>query len=142
MILGLKRGIVELADHDPQWKNAAADMIEQLWCIFGVKANDIQHIGSTAIAGIKAKPIIDIAVGIHSFESLDALLPHLEVNGIEKSAGQPFENVVLFSVDDCKSGKRIYNISVVKFDNNQWRNYINFRDYMNNFPNKAIAYDD
>jgi GrpB-like predicted nucleotidyltransferase (UPF0157 family) len=59
MILGLKGASVELVDHDPAWGTLAAQDIEELWNIFGLTAKDIQHVGSTAIHGIKAKPIID-----------------------------------------------------------------------------------
>ena len=52
MTLGLKRGVVELANHDPEWANIAAQTIERLWSIFGSCSNggiaaDIQHVGSS-----------------------------------------------------------------------------------------------
>ena len=62
MSLGLKRGIVQLESHDKQWDEAAIQTIKILKSILGDDAIDIQHIGSTAILGIKAKPIIDIAI--------------------------------------------------------------------------------
>jgi len=141
MRLGLKRDTVEVVKHDPNWAGKAAEVVEQLWHIFGTLAVDIQHIGSTAIPAIKAKPIIDITVAIWDFELLDELLPALEASGIDKSPGQLFEDVILFSVDDA-DGKRVYNIIVVKHDSKQRQNYINFRDYMNKFPEKAMAYDE
>jgi GrpB-like predicted nucleotidyltransferase (UPF0157 family) len=52
MVLGLKCGVVELADHDPEWEIIAAKTIEQLWNVFGSAAKDIQHSGSTAIKGV------------------------------------------------------------------------------------------
>ena len=138
---GLKRGMVELAEHDPEWEKRAAQMIERLWGIFGPTAKEIQHIGSTAIRHIKAKPIVDIAVGVLDFACLPGILPRLQENGIDKSAGQPFQDIVLLSVDDQESDKRIYNIPVVVHNNTQWQNYINFRDYMNHCPKKATAYE-
>ena len=81
MILGLKSGDVELVDHDPEWEVNAADTIKQLWDIFGLMAKDIQHVGSTAILHIKAKPVIDIAVAVWSFEEALALSPILEEKG-------------------------------------------------------------
>ena len=58
MRLGLRSGTVELVDHDLRWEMIAAQTIEQLWSVFNSTAKDIQHIGSTAIKGIKAKPMI------------------------------------------------------------------------------------
>ena len=97
---GLQHGTVALADHNPAWATLAAEMIERLWGIFGPAAVDIQHFGSTAIRGIKAKPIIDIVVSMHSFAELDDVLPRLAAGGIDKSVGQPLQDAVLFSVDD------------------------------------------
>lgn len=61
MVIGLKRGTIELHDHDPDWESLAAETIRLLWDIFGEVAVDIQHVGSTAIRSIQAKPILDIA---------------------------------------------------------------------------------
>jgi GrpB-like predicted nucleotidyltransferase (UPF0157 family) len=141
MVLGLKRGSVELADYDPEWAKVAANFIKTLWDIFESKAKDIQHFGSTAIIGIRAKPIIDIAVGIQNLDILNEILPRLETKGIDKSSGQPFENVVLFSFDERESGKRIFNIPIVEHNSIEWQNYICFRDYMNKCPEKAMAYN-
>ena len=65
MSLGLKRGIVQLEPHDKQWDEAAIQTIKILKSILGDDAIDIQYIGSTAIPAIKAKPIIDIVVGVN-----------------------------------------------------------------------------
>ena len=65
MSLGLKRGTVQLEPHDKQWDDVAVQTIKTLKSILGDDAIDIQHIGSTANnRQIKAKPIIDIAVGV------------------------------------------------------------------------------
>ena len=70
MSLGLKRGTVQLEPHDKQWDEAAIQTIKKLKSILGDDAVDIQHIGSTAIPAIKAKPIIDIVVGVTDFEKI------------------------------------------------------------------------
>ena len=70
MSLGLKRGTVQLEPHDKQWDEAAIQTIKNLKAILGDDVVDIQHIGSTAIPAIKAKPIIDIAVGVTDFEKI------------------------------------------------------------------------
>ena len=74
MPLGLKRGTVQLEPHDKQWDEIAIQTIKTLKSILGDDAIDIQHIGSTAIPVIKAKPIIDIVVGVTDFERIRNLL--------------------------------------------------------------------
>ena len=62
MTLGLKRGTVKREPHDKQGNEIAVQTIKTLKSILGDDAVDIQHIGSTAISVIKAKPIIDIVL--------------------------------------------------------------------------------
>lgn len=139
-MLGLKRGTVLLCDHCKEWEFEANSVISQLKAIFGNYAVDIQHIGSTSIKSIKAKPIIDIAIGVNSFDSLDNYLEPLLNIGVYKSSGQPFPDIVLFSKDD-ENGNRLNNIQVVIYGDEQWNKHILFRDYMNTRPDKATEYE-
>ena len=139
-MIGLKRGTVLLCDHCETWKLEAERIIAQLKAVLGSFAIDIQHIGSTSINHIKAKPIIDIAIGINSFGALDTYLEPLLTIGVYKSSGQPFSDIVLFSKDD-ENGNRLSNIQVVIYKDEQWNKHILFRDYMNNHPDKATQYE-
>ena len=75
MSLGLKGGTVQLEPHDKLWDEIAVQTIRTLKSILGDDFIDIQYIGSTAIPAIKAKPIIDIAVGVTDF---DRIMSHNE----------------------------------------------------------------
>ena len=79
MSLGLRRGTVQLEPHDKQWDDVAVQTIKTLKSILCDDAIDIQHIGSTAI---KAKPIIDIVVGVTDFERIMSHNEQLQKKGI------------------------------------------------------------
>ena len=81
-MIGLKRGTVEIHEHEPEWDTNAVKTIEQLKQIFGNAACDIQHIGSTSIKHIKAKPIIDIAVAVDSYDLVTPLINTLNNAGL------------------------------------------------------------
>ena len=66
-MLGLKRGTVQLVKHNSDWKKVFELEAKKLKKIFGEDAIDIQHIGSTALKGMRAKPIIDIGLMVLSF---------------------------------------------------------------------------
>ena len=70
MSIGMKRGTVFLEPHLTEWEIAAKEAIRTIKSILGDIAADIQHIGSTSIKAIKAKPIIDIAVAVNDFEAV------------------------------------------------------------------------
>lgn len=68
-MLGLHRGEVFLLDYTDDWRLHFEKEAEVVAGLIGGHIKGIHHIGSTAIPGLRAKPIIDIAVELHSFES-------------------------------------------------------------------------
>lgn len=141
--LGLKRNIVELVEHDPQWEKIAFQTIQQLWRIFGSAAKDIQHIGSTSIQNIKAKPIIDIAVAINDFSEVESLFYELENNGFSNRGWFSDQHIIFTIGKDIPPDDRIttHNIHIVKIDSAGWLDHINFRDYLNAHPHAAKDYE-
>lgn len=140
-MIGLKRGTVKLIAHQDEWNKSAERTIEELKHCLGNTAIDIQHIGSTAISSIHAKPIIDIIVGVHN---LNDIMPYIEVlkqNGFV-FRGEDIPGQVLFVMGDFENDLRTHHIHVVRWNGNEWNNYINLRDYLNAFPEKALLYDD
>ncbi len=75
-MVGLKRGTVELIPHQKEWSENAENVIRLLKQLLGDTAIDIQHIGSTAISSIHAKPIIDIAIAVNN---LNDILPYIDL---------------------------------------------------------------
>ena len=73
-MIGLKRGTVKLLNHEKEWELEAQRTIFRLYKILGTVARDIQHVGSTAILDIKAKPIIDIVVAVDDFKDVLAYI--------------------------------------------------------------------
>ena len=140
-MIGLKRGTVTLLPHEPQWKEAAAETIMLLKTILRDVAIDIQHVGSTAIESICAKPIIDIAVGVQTLDSIKPYVSLLAEHGIifrkEDVSGQ-----LLFVIGDFEKEFRTHHIHIVEWNSVAWNNYINFRDYLNAFPECAKEYND
>jgi GrpB-like predicted nucleotidyltransferase (UPF0157 family) len=142
MEIGLKRGTVRLAAHDPAWRTFATETIQQLWDCFGSVAQDIQHVGSTAIKGIKAKPIIDIAVAAENFATVEKCVPRLESRGFLR---RKWENdaQILFACGDYEKpdGIQTHFIHVVETNSAAWHDYLNFRDYLNARPEIARIYE-
>lgn len=138
---GLVRGTVQLAAHQKEWDTNAEQTMKALKRLLGDIAVDIQHVGSTAIPLIHAKPIIDIAVGVRDLQDIMPSIGVLKQNGFV-FRGEDVPGQVLLVVGDFENDVRTHHIHVVKWKGGQWENYINFRDYLNAFPEKARAYDD
>lgn len=139
-MLGLKRGTVQLVEHQECWHELAAEAIARVKDILGDAAIDIQHVGSTAICGICAKPIIDIAVGVNKVDDVKLYIDTLQDAGIVYRK-QDVQGQILFVMGDFKNDFRTHHIHVVEWNSAEWNHYVNFRDYLNAFPVKAKEYD-
>ena len=138
-MLGLKRGIVELHAHNPLWKDNAMETIETLSTIFDGVATDIQHVGSTSIARISAKPIIDIAVAVDSFEEVMEVIPDLSRQDL--FTGRKMIRLGRYSsCGDEKADTVLITFMLLK-QTASMADYINFRDYLNANPNIAREYE-
>ena len=139
VVLGLKRGAVALAPHDAAWAESAHAVIDALRRILGGDALDIQHVGSTAVRGIAAKPIVDIAVRVAEIADMRRHDAALAASGImyckEEHGGQ-----ALYCMGSDEM--RTHYIHVVRRDDPAWRNYLLFRDYLNAHEAAARRYSD
>ena len=139
-MIGLKRGSVKLISHQEEWNKNAEKVILKLKQLLGDAAVDIQHVGSTAIASIYAKPIIDIVIGVRDLNDIVSYVRLLEQHDFV-FRGEDVEGQLLFVMGDFEKDTRTHHIHVVKWNGEEWNNYINFRDYLNCCPDKAMLYD-
>ncbi len=139
--IGLKRGMVTLMPYQEEWKENAESAIEKLKQLLGDAAVDIQHVGSTAISSIHAKPILDLVVGVRR---LDDILPYVELLKQHHIIfrGKDTPGQFLFVIGDFEEDTRTHHIHVVKWNGTQWKHYIHFRDYLNTYPEKSKLYED
>lgn len=127
---GLIRGKVILESHQTEWEEEAERVILLLRSLLGKDALDIQHVGSTAIKEIPAKPIIDLAVAADSFDSILSHNDSLADHGIVYR-GQEHGNQLLYVCGEMEADTRTHHIHVVLNGSESWENYLNFRDYLN-----------
>ena len=80
-MLGVKRGCVRLLEHQISWESEAVRAIGRLKAVLGDVSVEIRHVGSTAVRGIKAKPIIDIDVVIEDQGCFEKVKLALETIG-------------------------------------------------------------
>ncbi len=145
MTLGLKRGTVRLCAHDPAWETLAAETIKTLYALLGDAAADIQHVGSTSVKSIMAKPIIDIAVATNDFDFVLSKKDELEKAGFYYRHHADLREQLLFACGNYYTGTgdlQTHFIHVVKTGSKDWHDYINFRDYLNAHPAAAKAYEE
>lgn len=137
--MGLKVGIVELKEYDHKWKDEFKEEKERLKTIFGDLAITIEHVGSTAIEGLSAKPVIDIAIGVNKLPNIDVInqifLNHLQYSVKEDSV----EDEIL--VRKGPEDNRTHFIHIMEVDSIRYKNTILFRDYLINNPDELLKYE-
>jgi GrpB-like predicted nucleotidyltransferase (UPF0157 family) len=126
-MLGLRKGTVRVVPYSHEWKRLFESEKRALYEHLGCLAVDIQHVGSTAVPDLAAKPILDIAIGVARVADVEECLPLLEGVGYSY-AGE------LFDGDHCFMKGTQENIThhlhLVAFDSERWKNYLYFRDHL------------
>jgi len=124
--------------YQSSWKDKFQKEKEKLQDVFGKEALAIEHIGSTSIEGLSAKPIIDMAVLVNSIEDIDRIVLKLNpLNYIYQSNFPPGERIWL------RKGNPVeYHLSIVCPKHTFWERNILFRDYLRNHPEFIKEYED
>lgn len=135
-MVGLERGTVRVQAYDPGWAELGSGHCGIIKQALGELAVDVAHVGSTSVPGLCAKPIIDVAVGVHSFG--DHITAAMESAGYRHRPANDSDSQMFFAVVD---GEWISaHIHVVRHMSMEWRNYINFKAYLTAFPQVRDAY--
>lgn len=133
---------IDVIEHQPFWETMALEEIKQLKHDLKNIALDIQHIGSSAVPGLPAKPIIDILVAVNSLDNMDKIVvPILQKLGYEYWYENPDSTKMFFVKGMPPYGeKRTHHIHVVAQDSSHWNDRITFRNYLRLHPEVAKKY--
>ena len=140
----LKRDHVNLVPYNSEWPKLAQTEIEKLKSVFPVSTIiDIQHVGSTAIPGVSAKPILDIQIAVQSLENMKLFAaPILQKLGYEYWDNNPDPNRMFFVKGMPPYGeKRSHHIHIFKHNSDHWCNKLIFRDYLRSHADLAKEYE-
>ncbi len=138
--MGLKVGEVKLEKWNPHWRNDFETEKRILLKIFGSIALDIQHIGSTSVEYLDAKPIIDIAVGIDKLETFDTIRQIIDKlsNYSIKQNNAPDEILIRKGPET----NRTHFIHVMAQDSQRMKNSLKFRDILRSNPQLREQYSE
>jgi GrpB-like predicted nucleotidyltransferase (UPF0157 family) len=126
-MLGLKKHLNLLVDYNPLWEGAFIDERKRLARVLGDIAKGIEHYGSTAVPGMRAKPILDILVGVSPLDDWARCRPLLEALGYDyaANAGVPGHHIFGRGRD---STERTHLVHVVDFSGEEWCSNLALRD--------------
>lgn len=134
----MKGRIVRISSHDPGWQGRFEAEAERIRAALAGQPAAIEHVGSTAVQGLDAKPTIDILVGLSALEAGEIARGAMERLGYtyRGEAGVPgrifFRKGVSFPRD--------FNVHFVQRGGPLWRQMLDFRDYLRQHPETALEY--
>lgn len=128
---------IVVVDYDPAWPALFAALRAPVAAAFGDLAVTIEHVGSTAVPGLAAKPIIDLDVAIPSASALDTAIGRLAPLGYVHKGDQGIPGRAAF---DWPPHVRRHHLYVCARDSVEYRRHLLFRDYLRAHPDSVAAY--
>lgn len=130
---------IEVVSYNPDWKKMYQKEVKKIKKVMKNQLVDVQHIGSTAIPGIKAKPVIDILVIVKDIKKVDMYNDDMKRLGYEAMGEYGIKQRRFF----MKGGNnRTHHIHVFERGNKEVKRHINFRNFLIAHPEEARQYSD
>ena len=131
------RNIIVLP-YDEKWKQAFLDIKSELAAALGALALSIEHVGSTSVPGLAAKPIIDIDVVVRK-TNLESAIKALATIGYEHEGNSGIEGREMFKYSG-KEHLMDHHLYVCPEDSSELKRHVLFRDYLLSHPDAVQAY--
>lgn len=135
-MIGLERGTVKLVPYTAEWQRLFAHEKTRLQAATGPHVLDIQHVGSTSIPGMVAKPVIDIGIAVANFEKARVVILPIEQLGYEYRGEHGIPRRHFF----VKGDPRTHHVHVNEINSRDWENQVLFRDCLIRQPTLAEEY--
>ena len=131
---------MRVVEHDPRWAGLFEAEQERLAAAFGEPAPAIEHIGSTAVPDLAAKPIIDIMAGFTESSVLPAAVARARALGYEREPLGDFGGRLFLRL--LRGGAAVFHLSLTTVDAPYGAPHLLFRDRLRADPALAREYAD
>lgn len=136
--MGLKNNTVYLESDFEIWKKMFEEEKDNLTNLFNQDIFSIEHVGSTAVNGLAAKPIVDIAIGINSFSDLEKYKSMLnQLYTVKENFDR--NEILLIKENETET---FFLIHIMLFNDKRYQDMIRFRDILNDNKKILKEYED
>ena len=129
---------ISVVDYDPRWAELYDRESESVRAALGAVVVAVEHIGSTAVTGLPAKPVIDLLVGLRMLELPAASIAAMEALGYEYLGEHGIPGRLFFR----KGRPRSHHVHAVLFGSDLWERHVGFRDFLRANLDEAQRYGD
>ncbi|WP_107657553.1 GrpB family protein [Nocardia suismassiliense] len=134
LIGGIEKRDIRIVDYDPAWPQRFTEEHARIARALGTTARRIDHIGSTSVPGLAAKPIIDIDVCVPDVEDEAAYLPPLLAAGYQLRVREPAHRMV-------RTVQRDVHVHIATVGSDWERRHLLFRDWLRHNVHDRAAYE-
>jgi GrpB-like predicted nucleotidyltransferase (UPF0157 family) len=124
----------QVVPYDPAWPALFEELRRELESALGEVAMRIEHVGSTSVPGLAAKPVIDIQVSVATVENADAYRKPIEALGYTLHVFPGFEDYPLFE-------RQGVHVHICSAGSSHEARHLAVRDYLRAHPDEARAYE-
>ena len=136
--LGLASGTVTVLPYDPRWADEFRHAAREIHDAIGSQIIAVHHVGSTAVPGLCAKPILDILVSVSDLAQALELVPHLETLGYEFRPNEEIPDRHYFR--RLRGKHRTHHLSLAEPSSRYHRVTLAFRDALRANADDARRY--
>ncbi len=129
---------ITVEPYNPAWVTQFASERAVLCQALSIEPSRVEHIGSTCVVGMHAKPIVDIMLGLDSFPAPPAVFDRLHSLGYEALGEAGVPGRLYFR----KRLPTAFNVQAVSFGSPLWKNNLLLRDFLTTHPAEARRYAD
>jgi GrpB-like predicted nucleotidyltransferase (UPF0157 family) len=133
---------VELTVHDPRWSAAAQTEASVLRAALGPNLLAVHHVGSTAIPGLRAKPILDLLPVVQNLGEVDLKRKDLERVGYEWWGEFGLVGRRYATKNEPSTGRRLIQLHCYGVGAPDIDRHLAFRDYLRRNPQVVASYED
>ncbi|WP_081417477.1 GrpB family protein [Paenibacillus sp. Soil522] len=130
---------VIIEEYNDEWPFIYQEEKRKIEEVMTDKAIAIEHIGSTSLQGLGAKPIIDFMVGVNELKEVEAFIEPLAKIGYEHVYHNKFPNRRFFRRGQWRAGT--HHLHIYVYGSEEWKNNILFRDYLRAHPEMLKQYN-
>ncbi|MGI6082986.1 MAG: GrpB family protein [Limnochordia bacterium] len=127
---------IVVVEYDPAWPEAFSQEQERICRAMGLPKTDVEHIGSTAVSGLAAKPVIDLMLGLSVYPPDRRLVCALIDLGYECLGEAGVKGRFFLR----RRGPQDFNLHLVLGGGDHWVKNLVFRDYLRAHPAEGMKY--
>lgn len=129
---------VAIENYNPNWVTEFEHEKAKIKGVLKDKPICVEHIGSTSVKDLCAKPILDIMAGVQHLDEVDKFIDPLKTIGYEFVAHKEFPERRFFRKGQWRAGT--HHLHIYKFGSEEWNNHLLFRDYLSTHPDIRKQY--